>query len=358
MEISVYNKFHNRIHAIAFKKKFPLRVMFEVTYRCNFKCKHCYVPQACKNVNKEINTSEVFLILDQLKNLGCFYLGFTGGEPFVRKDFLDILWYAKKTGFEIIIYTNGSMINKNTIRELSLLRPNKIDITIPAVNKNIFEDITGIKGSHRKVFDTIRLLHKNGINLGFKTSLLKNNRNEIEKIRKFSESLNVDYRFSEMLYPRLDSSRGPYDSIKKQYLSDSFSIQYDYINKHKKNIEFFNKKIDRNISYKSSLSKSKVFDCGAGFSQAAITPIGELKICILADFPKYKILKSSLKSCWKRLNSLTERIKAKINYPCKGCKLKKDCNWCPAKSWIVNKNFNSCPADIFLNNSINKSAQV
>jgi MoaA/NifB/PqqE/SkfB family radical SAM enzyme len=102
-----YNNFWQNIHCSGKKHAFPLRVMFELTYRCNFKCPHCYVPFKYRKC-KELETKEVFAILDQLKDIGCFYLGFTGGEPFMRKDILDILWYAKKKGFEIIIYTNGS----------------------------------------------------------------------------------------------------------------------------------------------------------------------------------------------------------------------------------------------------------
>ena len=127
MKTQSYNNFWQKIHQSARDKGFPLRVMFELTYRCNFHCQHCYVPQDYRDKKGELETREVFDILDQLKDIGCFYLGFTGGEPFVRGDIMDILWYAKRRGFEVIIYTNGSLIDERIACELADLRPNKVD---------------------------------------------------------------------------------------------------------------------------------------------------------------------------------------------------------------------------------------
>jgi len=164
MKSQSYNNFWQRIHRAAKNNGSPLRVMFELTYRCNFRCRHCYVPQSYRKYN-ELETKEVFSILDQLKDIGCFYLGFTGGEPFIREDIIEILWYAKRCGFELIIYTNGSLINEEIAGQLQRLRPNKVDITIPAMSKDAFERISGVSGSRDKVFEAIDLLHTNGVNL-------------------------------------------------------------------------------------------------------------------------------------------------------------------------------------------------
>ncbi|MDP3732051.1 MAG: hypothetical protein Q8R31_03340, partial [Candidatus Omnitrophota bacterium] len=73
MKFQSYTSFWQRIHQSAKTKAFPLRVMFELTYRCNFKCKHCYVPYSYRK-KRELKTKEVFSILRQLKEMGCFYL--------------------------------------------------------------------------------------------------------------------------------------------------------------------------------------------------------------------------------------------------------------------------------------------
>ncbi len=209
MKTEPYPAFWQNIHRNARQKEFPLRVMFELTYRCNFFCKHCYVP-LCNRKLKELGTKQVFSILDQLAETGCFYLGFTGGEPFIRRDFLKILEHAKKKGFSPIVYTNGSLIGVSEARVLDNLQINKVDITLPAMTKVAFEKITGVRGSHARVFRAIELLHNKKIALGFKTCVLKENQDQIPQIEKFCRSIGAGHRLDNILSPRLNGCQEPY----------------------------------------------------------------------------------------------------------------------------------------------------
>ncbi len=356
MKFKSYNSFWQRIHKSAKDKGFPLRVMFELTYRCNFHCKHCYVPQSYRNYN-ELKTKEVFSILGQLAAIGCFYLGFTGGEPFIREDIIDILWYAKKLGFEIIIYTNGSLINEEIAEELVRLRPNKVDITIPAMSETIFERISGVAGSRDKVFGAIDLLYGKGVNLGFKTCALKVNENEINQIQNFTHSLGALHRLDEVLSPCLDGSKEPYEyrgrmeeKREENRLSGETGCQI------------------ANTEHRTP-NTDNLFKCGVGVSQAAITPFGELKMCLMIDYPKYKILtenkkqnrlsviehrtpntehrtaKVNLKEAWEKQRELVKNIKPDEDYKCNKCELQLYCKWCPAKAWLYNRTFTWCETE-------------
>jgi len=335
MKSQSYNDFWQRIHRAAKNKGFPLRVMFELTYRCNFQCKHCYVPQRYRK-KRELKTEGVFSVLNQLKDIGCFYLGFTGGEPFIREDIIEILWYAKRCGFELIIYTNGSLINGKIVEQLVRLRPNKVDITIPAISKDAFECISGVSGSRNRVFGAIDLLHKKGVNLGFKTCVLKENEDEIKDIQKFANSLGALHRLDDMLLPRLDGSRKPYRY--RGRLKDTLQAT------KKDNLEecdFETENLILNVSDRTRIT-GNLFECGVGISQAAITPLGELKMCLMIDYPKYKILEGSLKEAWEKLKGLVKSIRPDENYQCDRCELELYCKWCPARGWIENRNFTTC----------------
>ncbi len=335
MKSQSYNNFWQRIHRAAKNNGFPLRVMFELTYRCNFFCRHCYVPQSYRKYN-ELKTKEVFSLLDRLKEIGCFYLGFTGGEPFMREDIIEILWYAKRCGFELIIYTNGSLIDKRIASQLQRLRPNKVDITIPAVSKDAFERISGVSGSRDKVFSTINLLHKNGVNLGFKSCLLKENENEIKEIQNFADSLGALHRLDDMLSSRLDGSKEPY-KYRGRLRNTLQATREDNLEE----CDFETEKLIPDTNDRTRIT-GNFFKCGVGVSQAAITPLGELKMCVMIDYPKYKILKSSLKDAWKKLKELVASIKPDRDYKCDKCELELYCKWCPARGWFENRNFTSC----------------
>jgi radical SAM protein with 4Fe4S-binding SPASM domain len=355
MEVRSHNDFWQRIHSSAKENGFPLRVMFELTYGCNFRCKHCYVPASYKKkARRELNTKEVFSILDQLKDLGCFYLGFTGGEPFLREDIFKILWYAKRKGFQLIIYTNGSLIDEDKAEGLKQLSPNKIDITIPALSKRAFEQITGVKGSCDNVFKAIRLLHKNGVRLGFKSCLLKENEKEIKEIQDFAASLGALHRLDDRLSPRLDGDREPYRyrGFRKQIVTRSPGHQVTSKDKFEAcGLNF--QKSERNTQYPI---RNTLFKCGVGVSQAAITPFGELKMCLMIDYPKYRILnkqvtrhashvtrqRNGLKKSWQKLKNLVSEIKPDENYQCDKCQFRNYCKWCPGQAWLYKRSFTAC----------------
>ena len=316
--------------------------MFELTYRCNFRCRHCYVPKSYRKKG-ELRTKEIFSVLAQLKDIGCFYLGFTGGEPFIRKDILDILWFAKKKGFELIIYTNGSLINEIIVKELQKLRPNKVDITIPGISKAAFEAVSGVAGSRDKVFKAINLLYKSGVDLGFKTCVLKENKSEIKEIQNFAASLGSLHRLDDMLSPRLNGSKEPY-----KYRGNRLAFNGS-------RLSVSDCQLSPNTEHLTP-NTLNLFRCGVGLSQAAITPLGELKMCLMIDYPRYKIVngrvaghksqvtshKLSLKDAWERLRELVVSVKPDDNYKCDKCRLERFCKWCPGRGWLYNRRFISC----------------
>lgn len=320
-------EFYTRIHKIAREKRFPLRVMFELTYCCNFNCLHCYVPASFRkdSERKDLKTKEIYHILDQLRETGCLYLGFTGGEPFVREDILDILRYANAKGFEVLIYTNGSLINEKIANNLEKLKLNKVDITINSLKKEPFERITRTPGSYQRAFRAIELLYKRKIPLGFKSCVLKENEDDIKNLRKFSESHNALYRLDAMLMPRLNGSKQPYRYRGKLKRKPLPSFKCD--------------EADFPKETKSEQKKSRLFNCGVGLYNLVINPFGELKMCIHINYPRYNILETSLEGCWLGLKELVDSIIADENYKCDGCQLRPYCRWCPARSWLEDGTF-------------------
>lgn len=332
-------EFSAKINKAARKKRFPLHAMFELTYRCNFRCIHCYITEEQKMARKEkeLKTKDIFSILEQLRDLGGFYLGFTGGEIFCRNDLLDILWFAKRLGFELILLTNGFFIDEHIAEELKRLRPNKIDITVHSMDKEIFEEITQTPGSHEKTFNSIRQLHARNIPLCIKSCGMMENKNEIIKISQFARELKANFRLDGGLQPRLDGSKTPLDhSIP---IEDTFSLRQTCSPKMYANLE---KQKKARKKLKLERDYSRLFNCEAGYNDLTINPYGELKICIDIDLYKYKILEGSLKEGWQGLKDFVDNQKSPIDWPCRTCDLSEYCSWCPGKSYLKDGSFSSC----------------
>ena len=81
----------------------PLRAMLELTYRCNFRCVHCYLVEF--RSPGVLTTDELRSTMEQLAQMGCMVLTLTGGEPLVRRDFFEIADIAKELRFALRIFT-------------------------------------------------------------------------------------------------------------------------------------------------------------------------------------------------------------------------------------------------------------
>lgn len=99
----------------------PNTVFWEITDMCNLRCKHCF------NFNSRINRDELtheeaIDLIDQLSDLGVFQLKITGGEPFMRRDLVDLLQHLDEKNVNYIIYTNGTQMSQELYRHLERLK--------------------------------------------------------------------------------------------------------------------------------------------------------------------------------------------------------------------------------------------
>ena len=120
----------------------PLTVKWEITRRCNLNCEHCYA-RTSKTQSNELKTNDIKKVLDRLNEINTISLHFTGGEPFVRKDFIDILEYANDYNFSITILTNATLINKKLAERLSMINIQSIQVSLDGAKAKTHNEIRG-----------------------------------------------------------------------------------------------------------------------------------------------------------------------------------------------------------------------
>src|SRR5712672_1216583 len=172
MNTETYGAFSQSLHQRYFGERAPLEVSIEVTRRCPLECKHCYNNLPMGDVaarNRELSKEEHFQLLDQLVDVGAFWLLYTGGEIFARRDFLEIYAYAKQKGFLITLFTNGTLITERIADFLAELRPFVIEITLYGATRETYEELTRVPGSYDKCLRGIDLLLERNLPLKLKT---------------------------------------------------------------------------------------------------------------------------------------------------------------------------------------------
>lgn len=307
----------------------PFRLMCELTYACNFNCGHCYVPKKYRRIyaSRELSSRQYLELFKSMSGSGVFFVGFTGGEPLVRKDFFKIIGSARKQGLQVIIYSNGSLIDKNKADGLAELNCNKIEITLPAFDDKIFEKITGVKGL-TKVLKAIDLLLKRKVSLALKTCVLESNSEEISKITQFCAERKIEYKSDFFLAPRLD---GTFPNV------EGFSTGVRYKTGYREHPG------SETCSETSSAIDSQVFPCGSGKTQCAVTPDGRLKACVQLAWPLVKAFdkngQEKFLSAWNKLRSKTAEVVNNVKLPCVKCIFKAKCLWCPGYTWAKTQDF-------------------
>jgi MoaA/NifB/PqqE/SkfB family radical SAM enzyme len=148
-----YKDFSNRIHrkAVTGDKRVPVNATFELTYRCNNSCVHCYcnLPAGDKRAKaSELSLEEIEKIFDELKEMGCLWLLITGGEPLLRDGFSQVYLAAKRRGFIVTVFTNGILVDDEVTELFRQFPPFFIEITMYGATRETYEKVTRIQGSY------------------------------------------------------------------------------------------------------------------------------------------------------------------------------------------------------------------
>ncbi|MDD5371757.1 MAG: radical SAM protein, partial [Anaerolineaceae bacterium] len=187
----------------------PLAGSLEATFRCNLRCGHCYVGDYRNGLpgKQELSLAEIQRMLDEAAQAGCFWFLMTGGEPLMRRDWLEIYRYAKQKGLIVTLFTNGTMLTGAIADALAELPPYKIEITLYGATQETYERVTGVSGSFGRCMQGIELLLARGLPLQLKTMVMKANRREVEAMKGFAESRGVGFRYDPLLVGGLDGNQ-------------------------------------------------------------------------------------------------------------------------------------------------------
>lgn len=335
MEQLSYGAFSADIHHRDTGERVPLQVSIEVTRRCPLECLHCYNNLAMGDLDarrRELSKEEHFRILDELVELGCFWLLYTGGEIFARKDFLEIYTYAKKKGFLITLFTNGTIITEQIADYLAEWPPFAIEITLYGRTRETYEALTAIPGSYDRCLRGIRLLQERGLPLKLKTVATSVNKHEVGAMRQFAErELGVEFKMDGQINPRIDCSQSPL-AVR---LSPEEVVALD-MNTPKGASEYL-RLAKHDLESPPNLSKGEsMYFCGGGMNSFAINAYGEMGICIISQQETFTVRGAGLKQVWEgALLQLRARKRTRVT-KCIQCRIQSLCGMCPANGELEN----------------------
>lgn len=168
----------------------PLHVQIEVTWKCNWRCVHCYQDD---HKTDRYSTQELKSLLDQLHAAGTIHLIVTGGEPLVRSDLVEVIRYSRKLGMTVTLYSNGHLVNEVLAKELGPL-VGTVEISILAGEPALHDQLARAPGSFERALRGATLLREQGVNVVIKTPVLRPAYQSLGKLKALMASSGFDWQ--------------------------------------------------------------------------------------------------------------------------------------------------------------------
>jgi radical SAM protein with 4Fe4S-binding SPASM domain len=321
-----YGEFTHGLHQ-RIKERIPLDVTLEITHRCPLTCAHCYnnLPMADREAaSAELTLEEYKRLLDELHDLGTFWILFSGGEPFARKDFLDIYTYAKQKGFLITIFTNGTVLTPAIADYLAEWPPFAIEITLYGRTRETYERLTGVQGSYDRCLRGINLLLERKLPLKLKTVPTSINKHEVLDMQQFAEELGVEFKYDALINPRTDCSQSPLGV--RLRAEEVVALEFS----EPKRMQEYRRLLEADLAQGPPRLSDEVYFCGGGMTSCAVDPYGRMSICVISHQDHYSIRSGSFVEGWnQRLLSTRQKKRTRLT-KCNACQLQSLCGMCPA----------------------------
>jgi len=310
--------------AKALKLNIPLSVQLDLTYRCNERCVHCYLDH---HDHGEMTTAEIKDLLDQMADAGVFYLTISGGEIMMRRDFFEILEYARLRTFCVKLKTNGILIRKKEADRIKALGVETVQISIYSHIPEVHDAITKLPGSLEQSIEAIRLLRAHGLNVVVANVVMSQNVNDYLPVRALAAELGAQFFVDPTITPMMDGDRSILNlNVDEAALREVFRNEALVGNVE----EFCAPPLGPDEDALDMLP------CSAGHTACYVSPYGDVYPCVQFPLPSGNVRRTKFVDIWRDSPQLQEvrSITLRDMPSCSACTHGGTCTRCPGLAYL------------------------
>ncbi len=301
----------------AMAESIPLFAHLELTAGCNLRCSHCYVSPP-NDTEAELTTAEWVDTLDQLAAENCLFLTFSGGEPLLRADLMDIVAAAVDRGFAYRIFTNATLVDERLADALVQRLPVAVEVSVYSADAATHDGITRIRGSFDRTIHGIRLLVERGIRVVVKSPMMQENYMQLPAMREQAEQLGCEFKYDAVITARIDGDTAPL----AHRLSDE-----DYRTLFSQG--------DGSLRVTGEVDLDQPF-CNAGRARVCIGPTGEVYPCVALQISAGQLRRKTFSEIWRTGGILNElrSVTKRDAHECVHCRYLPYCMRCPGMAYV------------------------
>jgi AdoMet-dependent heme synthase len=329
----------------------PYVISWNLTYRCNLACEHCYLDAGgaprvdTENFadRSELGTDECFRVIDDIAAFApeCVTI-LTGGEPLLRRDILDIVRRAADRGLWVVVGTNGVRITENVARRLSEAGARGLSLSLDALDPDRHDRFRKVRGAWRNTVEGAEILNRTGLPFIVQTTAGAHNLDELDAIADFAHDRLAARVWN--LYFLVPTGRGQFvsDMTPAQYdevLAALYRIQRKYDRRMLVNAKCAPHYIKTVLEHADADSAVRTYSGGAGGCPAGthymgIRPNGDVTPCPYLPVFGGTLRDSSLADLWRSSELFVDiRRRASLGGRCGGCEMNAHCGGCRARAY-------------------------
>jgi radical SAM protein with 4Fe4S-binding SPASM domain len=248
------------------------------TQACNLQCSYCY-QDAHKKRRHELSTEEAKNLIRQVAEVGVSTFIFTGGEPFVRRDLLELAAYARSCALQTNLITNGSYITSKNIAEVSAIFQN---VTVSVDGTTQAHDRSRGRGSWARAVNAIELLIEAGVNVDVNSVLTRYGLDTVDQLLALVRQWKIGQH---RIIPQFPMGRA--GQFTEDELTEESILQLgDYLHATARAVSSQTGSYAAEGSYSTRLTRRN--HCGAGLSEISVDPEGWVYPCKLLQYPDFR----------------------------------------------------------------------
>jgi AdoMet-dependent heme synthase len=328
----------------------PYVVSWNLTYRCNLACEHCYLDAGPAQVDSpafadrgELGTEQCFRVVDEIAAFApeCVTI-LTGGEPLLRRDLVEIVRYGAGKGLWIVVGTNGVRITENLARILKDEGVRGLALSLDALDPERHDAFRRVRGAWQNTVEGAKILTRVGLPFIVQTTVGAHNRGELGEIARFAhDELGAKVWNLYFLVPSgrgafvSDLDRGEYDSV----LAELAEIQRRWSSKMLVNAKCAPHFVKTLLAAEEDAPFPKSFaggagGCPAGTHYMGIRPNGDVTPCPYLPLFAGNLRESGLRALWDSSELFTRiRQREHLGGRCGECELAGMCGGCRARAY-------------------------
>ena len=310
----------------------PVMIHVDLTYRCDLDCEHCYLDR--KSDWPELRTEEFYDLIDQAADLGVLRMTWSGGEPFARPDFEEIIEYSSRRGMVNRIKTHAGNVTPERAAWLASQSVDRVEVSVYSLSETVHDAVTRIPGSLRATLAGIAAMRRAGVSVTVAWVATRGAVDEGLDLHRYFEALGCKISFGVGIQP----DNGGTQNTEALDLGDRELVRAYVALQHQRQL------LQGTNAPVLQLDPNGA-PCSAGRTVIYVAPDGGVTPCVMFPMQIGHLREQSLADIWfesekrKELAAWTNADRS----DCLSCGAGGNCFYCPGEAFKRTGDYRSAP---------------